>query len=431
MAHALLASLLLIPSGSACAQGIIGDWQGTLESGRKFRIVLRIRAAESGGLAASLFSIDQSSAAIPVESIGMIDGTLRFRVPRIRGGYQGSQTSDGAEIRGTWTQANGEAPLHFVRATTETAWALDQSPHQTSFVEVESGVRLEVLDWGGVGTPLVLLAGLGDTAHVFDQFAPKLASRYHVYGITRRGFGSSGTPAPIEANYSPDRLADDVMAVLDSLKLARPLLVGHSIAGQELSSIGTRCPERVTGLVYLDAGYGYAFYDRTRPSLDMELLELQRSLGAAREAVSPQEERVLLERIAQQLPVFESSLKQRRKELEGTPDVTPEAIRKERAERGLREGMSARAILNARQPHSRIRAPVLALFAVPHRRGGQPDAEAEAKDLARVEPLVKAFETGLPQAKVVRLPHASHYLFGSNEADVIRELDAWVANLKR
>jgi len=68
----------------------------------------------------------------------------------------------------------------------------------------------------------------------------------------------------------------------------------------------------VTGLVYLDAGYGYAFYDRARPSLDMELLELQRSLSATREAVSPQEERVLLERIAQQLPVFESSLKQRR-----------------------------------------------------------------------------------------------------------------------
>jgi hypothetical protein len=39
---------------------------------------------------------------------------------------------------------------------------------------VQEGVRLEVLDWGGSGRPLVLLAGGGDTAHVFDDFAPKL-----------------------------------------------------------------------------------------------------------------------------------------------------------------------------------------------------------------------------------------------------------------
>jgi len=50
----------------------------------------------------------------------------------------------------------------------------DPSPHTIRFVTVEKGVRLEVLDWGGSGRPLVLLAGGGDTAHVFDDFAPKL-----------------------------------------------------------------------------------------------------------------------------------------------------------------------------------------------------------------------------------------------------------------
>src|SRR6266851_3669720 len=68
----------------------------------------------------------------------------------------------------------------------------DPSPHITRFVTVEKGVRLEVLDWGGSGKPLVLLAGGGDTAHVFDDFAPKLTPSFHVYGITRRGFGESG-----------------------------------------------------------------------------------------------------------------------------------------------------------------------------------------------------------------------------------------------
>ena len=102
-----------------------------------------------------------------------------------------------------------------------------------AIVTVDKDVRLEVLDWGGSGRPLVLLAGGGDTAHVFDDFAPKLTPSFHVYGITRRGFGESGFSPE---GYGADRLGDDVLAVLDSLKLIRPVLMGHSLGGEELSS---------------------------------------------------------------------------------------------------------------------------------------------------------------------------------------------------
>ena len=43
---------------------------------------------------------------------------------------------------------------------------LDVSGHKASFVTVEPGVQLEVLDWGGTGPDLVLLTGLGDNAMV-------------------------------------------------------------------------------------------------------------------------------------------------------------------------------------------------------------------------------------------------------------------------
>jgi pimeloyl-ACP methyl ester carboxylesterase len=39
------------------------------------------------------------------------------------------------------------------------------------------------------------------------------------------------------ANYRADRLGDDVLAVIEALKLDRPILVGHSVAGEELSSV--------------------------------------------------------------------------------------------------------------------------------------------------------------------------------------------------
>ena len=115
------------------------------------------------------------------------------------------------------------------------------------FVTVDKDVKLEVLDWGGTGRPLILLAGLGNTAHGFDDFAPKLTAKYHVYGVTRRGWGASDKPAAIAANYTADRLGDDVLAVIDGLHIDRPVLAGHSIAGEELSSIGSRHPRRLRG----------------------------------------------------------------------------------------------------------------------------------------------------------------------------------------
>src|SRR5205823_12304973 len=156
----------------------------------------------------------------------------------------------------------------------------DPSPHTVEFVTVDANVRLEVLDWGGAGRSLVLLPGGGDTAHVFDGFAPKLAASYHVYGITRRGFGASSVPA---SGYGADRLGDDVLAALDSLKLTRPVLVGHSLGGEELSSVGSRYSKRVAGLVYLDAAYQYAFDNGRGGTLD----ELQKGANPQPSPPSP------------------------------------------------------------------------------------------------------------------------------------------------
>jgi pimeloyl-ACP methyl ester carboxylesterase len=50
-----------------------------------------------------------------------------------------------------------------------------------------------------------------------------------------------------------------VIAVLDALKLEKPVLVGHSIAGAELSAVANSHADRVAGLIYLEAGYPYAF----------------------------------------------------------------------------------------------------------------------------------------------------------------------------
>ncbi len=126
----------------------------------------------------------------------------------------------------------------------------DPSPHHVSQIAVSPGVRLEVLDWGGTGEPMVFLPGNGYTAHSYDDFALRFRDRYHVYGITPRGFGNSSRP---DSGYDSATRARDILAVLDTLGIRRAILVGHSIAGDELSRLGADFPDRVRALVYLDA----------------------------------------------------------------------------------------------------------------------------------------------------------------------------------
>ena len=121
----------------------------------------------------------------------------------------------------------------------------DSSPHRTTLVTVDEGVQLEVLDWGGAGRAIVLLAGLGDTAHVYDDFAPMLAREHHVYGVTRRGHPGSFTPP---AGYEFARLAEDVVRVVKALALRKPVIVGHSIAGEELHVLGAAMRPRSAAL---------------------------------------------------------------------------------------------------------------------------------------------------------------------------------------
>ena len=60
----------------------------------------------------------------------------------------------------------------------ESAKPPDTTQHSVQFVPVDKNVKLEVLDWGGTGRPLVLLAGMGFDAHAYDAFAPKLISLF-------------------------------------------------------------------------------------------------------------------------------------------------------------------------------------------------------------------------------------------------------------
>jgi non-heme chloroperoxidase len=433
MAWTVALGLFLV--NASFGQNIVGNWEGTLKSGPKeLRAVIEITKGDGGAWKALMHSIDQTTEVIAADSVTLEGPTLKLSaVDSIGATYEGRVSANGAFITGTWAGKEPDflgsqgqpLPLELRRATKATAWKIDPTPHRVQVVLVDNNVKLEVLDWGGSGRPVVLLAGSGNTAHIFDPFATKLATSYHVYGITRRGFGASSAPAPTRANYAADRLGDDVLTVMDALKLNKPVLVGHSLGGEELSSVGSRHPEKVAGLIYLDAAYHWAYYDRSRGDLIVDRNEVQRKLEQLQPGRQPQLPGALLRDLLESLPALEKDLREEQKHLEGTPAASVEA----QPVAPLNIGYAIQAGM---QKYTKIPARILAIYAIPHDRGITDPiarAAADAKDMETSGVPAKAFETGLSSVRVVRLPHANHFVFMSNEADVLREMNAFLASL--
>ena len=169
MRKVVMTAILWLLAASVYAQDITGIWQGTLHSRpQDQRLVLRIGKNDAGGYRALLYSIDQSPDPVPADSVVLEGANLKLAFSLVGFSYEGKLSPDGSSIAGTATQGV-PLPLELKRATRETAWQIDPSPHKVQFVTVDRDVRLEALDWGGQCRPLVLLTGLGNTAHVFDK----------------------------------------------------------------------------------------------------------------------------------------------------------------------------------------------------------------------------------------------------------------------
>src|SRR5262245_38927966 len=128
--------------------------------------------------------------------------------------------------------------------------AQDDSPHRLSFVTVRD-VRVPYLDWGGTGPALVFIPGFGNSAHVFDDFAPRLIDRYRVLGVTRIGFGESDQP--VDIGYLLADRVEHIRASLDAAQISRAVLIGHSLGGDEITAFAAAYPERTLALIFLDA----------------------------------------------------------------------------------------------------------------------------------------------------------------------------------
>lgn len=115
-------------------------------------------------------------------------------------------------------------------------------------VRVVDGTRLHVRDTGPRDAPALLLVhGLGSSLHTWEPWARALADSFRVVRIDLPGHGLSGPDA--RGDYRDERTHALLLALFDTLRIARATLVGNSIGGRIAWSFAARHPERVSGLV--------------------------------------------------------------------------------------------------------------------------------------------------------------------------------------
>lgn len=112
------------------------------------------------------------------------------------------------------------------------------------------GLTFHYADWGGGGSPLVMLHGLSGHARTWDHTAAALSDSYHVLALDQRGHGDTDW-AP---EYGLRPMAQDLLGFLDALDLPEVTLMGLSMGGLVSLVFAAAHPERVARMVIMDIG---------------------------------------------------------------------------------------------------------------------------------------------------------------------------------
>jgi pimeloyl-ACP methyl ester carboxylesterase len=284
-------------------------------------------------------------------------------------------------------------------------------------IRVAPNVSVEVLDYGGTGEPILFLHGYGNTAHSFDDFAPRLTDQYHVLAMTRRGNGASSRP---DTGYSITTLATDIRTVLDTLGIPRVHLAGHSFGGDQITKFALLFPDRLRSLVYLDAAHDRKDLDRGPPGPPRvpPTRADSSSLGAIRAYLARNNGTVWPEAEVHAFYRFGPDGRVIGRSTGGAGPINTEIAKSQE-----------------HPDYARVRAPAIAFYAL------QPEPEqafptyhaldATGRAIARTNTdywyrwaLVQrdAFRRGMHDGQVVEIIGANHFVFISHEGEVLQAM---------
>jgi non-heme chloroperoxidase len=220
-------------------------------------------------------------------------------------------------------------------------------------------------------------------------------------------------------------MVEDISRVAEVLRLNQIHLVGHSIAGDEMTRFALTYPDKVRRIVYLEAAY-----DRVKAqALESHFPKIPPSPSATQEAGSPQEVRALIARTEILMPEAEI----RATRVFG-PDgqylrpVTPDPV------------LHSVATMVEHPDYAAIRAPIMAIYAVytapvqlvPKYATADRSTRGVIDQIFGMwQPFAKEqrdfLRNSAPKADVVEIPGASHYVFLSHRERVATEVKTFLS----
>jgi len=147
---------------------------------------------------------------------------------------------------------------------------MESSPERPESISVKGseGLALHLLRWSSEGVPMLLIHGFGNDAHIWDDFAPTVASAYQVLALDLRGHGDSAWSE--EGHYDYEHHLADLDAVTDALGIERMVVIAHSLGGRISMLYAGAHPEKLAGLVIVDSAPELDARGTTRIRMEVE-----------------------------------------------------------------------------------------------------------------------------------------------------------------
>jgi len=214
-----------------------------------------------------------------------------------------------------------------------------------------NGVELEYLDYGGAGAPVIFVPGMASSPHVFDDLAPQLMDHHHVIAYARRGSGDSEMKGP----YDVGTLTADLIGLMNGLGIDRAHLIGASAGGNEVTELAAEEPARVASVVLLEGGYDWSDPDfkAAVAALPMGFFEPPRTATRSLEAFRAYQRSLLSEASS---TATEAALRE-------SVVIQPDGSVRPRISAELAKQQYAALWSNTPRKYTRVRCPVLAIYA--------------------------------------------------------------------
>ncbi|MFX1508535.1 MAG: alpha/beta fold hydrolase [Promethearchaeota archaeon] len=102
----------------------------------------------------------------------------------------------------------------------------------------------------GEGTPIVFIQGAFVSSTMWEKQVKFFSNKFQTLIYDLRGHGKTG--ASTRKKYSVDLYADDLIKLIDALKIDKPIICGISLGGMIAQVFATKYPERLSALILVD-----------------------------------------------------------------------------------------------------------------------------------------------------------------------------------